>query len=95
MLHLKYLEIYLISILILLLKKAFKRILNLLMRFPNKVQGNATSYMMERSLARIKSLEVATSRNRDLRDLDLSDAEWALVKEAIGFLNRLLTHKST
>jgi ribosomal protein S17E len=30
-------------------------------RFPNKVQGNATSYMMERSLARIKSLEVATS----------------------------------
>jgi hypothetical protein len=40
---------------------------------------------MERSLARIKSLEVATSWNRDLRDLDLSDAEWALVKEAIEF----------
>lgn len=42
--------------------------------------------MMERSLAIIKSLEVVTARNRDLRDLDLSDAEWALVKQAIGFL---------
>ncbi|KAK4037661.1 hypothetical protein OUZ56_029692 [Daphnia magna] len=42
--------------------------------------------MVERSLSIRKGLEEVTARNRDLRDLDLSDAEWALVKEAMEFL---------
>jgi len=42
--------------------------------------------MMERSLAIRKGLEEVTARNRDLRHLDLSDAEWAQVKEAVEFL---------
>jgi hypothetical protein len=41
---------------------------------------------MERSLSVRKGLEEVTARNRDLRYLDLSDAEWALVKEAMEFL---------
>ncbi|EFX68740.1 hypothetical protein DAPPUDRAFT_329813 [Daphnia pulex] len=42
--------------------------------------------MIERTLSVRKGLEEVTARNRDLRDLDLSDAEWALVKEAMEFL---------
>jgi hypothetical protein len=42
--------------------------------------------MMERSLAIRNGLEEVTARNRELRDLDLSDVEWAQVKEAMEFL---------
>jgi hypothetical protein len=65
-------------------KNACKRILNPLRDVPTR--WNATYYMMERSLSVRKGLEEVTARNRDLRDLDLSDAEWALVKEAMEFL---------